>query len=913
VSAWFVALLAAAAIATWVPGPLRARAFKGGWFERSSETDRSRAQRRPTHGGVVAALAMAVAALLAGPGEPVARAALVALLVATVTGALDEHHHRPLALAAGRVAAAFAVPLAGARAELTGVVATDVVLTALGALALIGGLAALDRTDGAMPLVAGITGAGLLVAAVGVDEAPVAAVAAGVAGAGLAIAGQALPPGSLLSGRTGPAAFGAVLAAALVGHDPGVAAPTSAAVPLLFGAVPVAALLFRGLGLRLAERRIPPAAALGASAVLAALGAVLVDGGDVSLVVGTALALVPIAVLSAVALTSGRPAGLAPRPRWVLPALAGATVAAVVVAGAAGLAAVDARGDVLAGREHAQAGLSAAREGELEAAQASFAEAEARFAIADDRLSSPLVAVAERTIPGVAQNLRAAGALIDSGRDLALTAVAVADRAGAEDLQVVDGRVPIEAAAEVGAELAEARAVLATTQHRLVDIDSPWLVDEARAASASLATQVADADESIQVAAETTRLLPALLGGDGARRWFVAILSTSELRGAGGLLGNYAVLTADDGAVALERSGGIAELNSSTDRDGVDVALPAVYREQYSSWSPERFWQNLPVTPDFPTMGEAVTTLAPRSDAGPVDGVIGIDPLGLAALLELTGPITVPSWPVPLGPDELAEVLLLEQYDTFTDEAALDAFQTEVVEAVVGGLTAGSLPPPSSLVATLAPAVAGGHLRLFSSVDDEQSLFDRIGADGSLEAPGGTDYFQLVSQNGSESKIDHFLRRAVDYAVEVDPVTGAAAATATVTLTNGAPDSGHDGVVIGGRNEEAVTAAGEMRFFTTVFSPMAVVSVSIDGGPERPVQLGSEQGLFTGTVLHRIPSGATSTLVFRLAGVLAPSGPYELVVGRQPTAHADELTVRAGGEPVVLDQVEPVHLRFPAG
>ena len=170
-----------------------------------------------------------------------------------------------------------------------------------------------------------------------------------------------------------------------------------------------------------------------------------------------------------------------------------------------------------------------------------------------------------------------------------------------------------------------------------------------------------------------------------------------------------------------------------------------------------------------------------------------------------------------------------------------------------------------------------------------------------------------MSQNGSESKIDHFLRRAIDYAVEVDPVTGAASATATVTLTNLAPDSGLDGYIIGGRTESSVTSAGEMRYFTTVLSPLLVVGVSIDGGPEQPVQLGSEQGLFSGTVLHRIPPGTTSTLVFRLEGELAPASTYELRVGRQPTAHADELTVRAGGEPVVLDQVEPVALTFRAG
>jgi hypothetical protein len=425
-----------------------------------------------------------------------------------------------------------------------------------------------------------------------------------------------------------------------------------------------------------------------------------------------------------------------------------------------------------------------------------------------------------------------------------------------------------------------------------------------------LAAQVADADASIEVAAETTRLLPQLLGGDGARRWFVAVLSTSELRGAGGLLGNYAVLEAADGEVALDRSGGIAELNATTDREGIEDALPPVYLQQYASWGPERFWQNLSVTPDFPTMGEAVAAIAPRSDAGEVDGVIGIDPLGLAALVELTGPVTVPSWPEPLGADELAEVLLFEQYQVFTDEVALDAFQTEVVEAVVDALTSGTLPAPSSMVATLAPAVAGGHLRLFSADDDEQGFFERLGIEGALRAPPASDYFQLVSQNGSEAKIDHFLRRSVTYDVELDPTTGAATATATVTLTNLAPDSGLDGYIIGGRDEGSVTSAGEMRFFTTVVSPLVVAGVAVDGGPEQPVQLGGEQGLFTGTLLHRIPPGTSTTLVFRLEGTLA-LGRYRLLVGRQPTAHADELTVRVDGEVVAVEQVEP--FRFALG
>jgi hypothetical protein len=418
---------------------------------------------------------------------------------------------------------------------------------------------------------------------------------------------------------------------------------------------------------------------------------------------------------------------------------------------------------------------------------------------------------------------------------------------------------------------------------------------------------VAEADASIEVAAETTRLLPSLLGGDRERRWFVAVLSSSELRGAGGLLGNYAVLRAVDGVVELERSAGASELNAATDVD-LD-ALPAAFGQQYASWAPERFWQNLSVTPHFPTVAEGVLALAPEAGLGRVDGVIGLDPLGLQALVELSGPVEVASWPEPLDAGNVAEVLLFEQYRAFPDDRLVDEFQSELVEAVVDALTDGELPAPSELVATLAPAVAGGHLRLFSAEGGEQALFERIGADGGLRPAAPADYFQLVSQNGSEAKIDHFLRREVDYEVAVDPATGLATATATVTLTNGAPADGLPAYIIGGA-DGAVTAAGEMRFFTTVLTPLAVTSVQVDGGPEQPVQLGSEQGLFTGTVLHRIPPGATSTLVFRLEGRVDVAGGYRLTVGRQPTAHPDAVTVRFGGEATSFELDAPRTVAF---
>ena len=131
------------------------------------------------------------------------------------------------------------------------------------------------------------------------------------------------------------------------------------------------------------------------------------------------------------------------------------------------------------GREHAIAGLEAARAGDLEAAQAQFAQADAAFAEAADALDHPAVRLGD-AVPVAAQNLRNARVLADIGQDLSGTAIAVSERAGADDLQMVDGVFPLDAAADVGDELGGALATLTSAAERLHAADSPLLLEEVR-------------------------------------------------------------------------------------------------------------------------------------------------------------------------------------------------------------------------------------------------------------------------------------------------------------------------------------------------------------------------------------------------------------------------------------------------
>ena len=907
VTRWLLALFVAGGIGLFLPPRLRKWAFRTGRFERRGQTERSRSQRRPTTGGIVAAGAVAAGGLLAGPGDAVGRAALLAAAVALVGAyALDLDKAPDRRTVAGvRIITALVVPLAGVRAELTGTAIVDVALTAALALLVIGGLARTEHADAAAPVAAMLPGLALLVVSARLDETAVACVAAAIAGVGLALLGHMLPPADLRLGRTGPTVLGAALVAAAVAHDPAIAAPDSAAVPVLVLVVPVFAALVPGFTERLARRRVPVLPALSLASLLAGAAGVLCDTGDLEPLAAAVVAGALPALLVLVAVTGSRPSTVAPTPGWVWATVGLIVVGSVAVAGFAGLSLRNARSAMQEGREAAEVGLEAARDGDLDVARASFATADAAFASAQGDLESPLVTTG-LAVPVVAQNLRAARELADVGRELTTTAVTVSTRAGASDLLVTAGTFPIAAAESVAADLADALAKLDAAEARLYDVNSPVLVDEVSEGVEAVAARIDEAGDTIRTAAEATSLAPALLGGDGPRTYVVAVLSPSELRGAGGLFGDYAELRAEDGRFDVIRSGGVAELNAVAGPD----PLPDTYPDNYAALTPQVFWQNLSATPDGPTFGAAVTGAWPLvADGATADGLIAIDPYGLAALLQLTGPINVADWPEPITSANVAQILLFEQYDELPVDI-IDRFQSDVIDATVDAIGSADLGSPAEIAAVLGPAATAGHLSLYSTVPEEQALFADLTIDDALPATDGRDALVVSIQNGSEAKIDWYLRQDLTYDVTVDDATNEVTAVVSITLTNTAPTEGVAEYIIGGA-PGSPTEAGENRLSVGILSPLAVTRVSDGGGGPIGATLGTEQGLNLASVVTEIPSGGTATFRFELAGRL--DRPYSLRVRPQTAPSPTNATVTVNGETSVVQLAGPMTFDPAAG
>ncbi|HEV8115993.1 MAG TPA: DUF4012 domain-containing protein, partial [Acidimicrobiales bacterium] len=462
------------------------------------------------------------------------------------------------------------------------------------------------------------------------------------------------------------------------------------------------------------------------------------------------------------------------------------------------------------------------------------------------------------------------------------------------------GVVPLGALTGLAAELDGAAAALADLQRSLLEPTSaPWLPAAVTTRFEDLAAQLDRARDDVTLAQAAVEVAPGLLGADGARSWFLAVHSPSELRGAGGVIGNYGEITTSGGAVDLvdtERIRALQQPSAVANRSlSPDVAAGLA---RYAGIDATRFFQNALQSPDFVLDAQAIEQLSPQSGGPEVRGVIAVDPLGLAALLRPTGPVQVPSWPVPITAANAPQILLFEQYVALeadgADPEAREDFLAEVTEEVVDRLTTGVLAPPADIARALAPAVRAKHLQLHSVEPREQEVIELLGASGRVAPIVGDDFVQVVTQNTTQTKIEWFLERDVTYRPTYDPATGTVEAELTVTLHNAAPADGLPDYVIGAPDREGRATEfpppGHNRLAVAVYSPLILQGATLGG---QPVALGAgrelDRNVYTGLVT--IAPGESATLQLTLRGAITATPTYRLVVGAQPLVTPDKVVV----------------------
>jgi UDP-N-acetylmuramyl pentapeptide phosphotransferase/UDP-N-acetylglucosamine-1-phosphate transferase len=869
-------------------------------------------------GGVVLLLGV-LAGLVFGPSLPGRWAVVLLVAVALVViGGLYEFGIVTLpAVVFAPVAAGAVVYVADIRADPTDIASLDAAATILWVALLATAFRGFGDTPGISVGLGAAASAGVFALAGFAEQGLIATLAAALGGACLGFLAYNLRPASLFPGKSGGALIGFLLAVATIEVEVPIESPGNVAVPLILLALPlvdVIVVLFGRIhhGVPLARHRgdhlthrleargasidVATAIMMTLQIVMSAI-AVFVGRGVVPVPVGLAGAALLVLLLLAVTLrqlvyTDATPV------RVLLWVGVGVVVLLFLASIPAALAGLQARQMLDDGRKDAEAAVEAARDGEPDLAAERFAAAADKFDDARSRLHSPLVSPG-LLVPVLAPNLEAARELSDAGVDLAEAGVRLTSPVDPEKLRVRGGQLSLEEVRKVQPSLTEAATLLSDTRERVDSIETDFLLPPVRDALDEVGRELARTEGDAKRGAEAALRLPAILGGDGPRRYFLAVQNNAEARAGGGIILFWGILTADNGKVDLDDLVPVRRLNEGIEdkeERGEPVALdaPDDYLRRYGRYDPAHTWQNVNLSPDFPSTGQAITSLFPQATGFPIDGIVRVDPYGLAALLELTGPVRVDGWPERVSAENVVDITLRDEYEVFRDDEERDEFLGDMTRTIIDEASSGDLGAPGEIAEVLGEATRGGHLALHFTRPEEQQLARVLDADGRL-APPRSDAILVTTNNAGANKLDYYLNRRLNYEVELEPAADgrsvAVSGNLKLTLENTVEPEGKSPIVVG--PNIADLQAGDNYSIVSVYSPLEFTGAAGNGFP---VELAPEKelGRNVASRFFNIPAKSTLELDYALEGVVPMDADhwYRIDLGRQPTVQPDHVKIR---------------------
>ena len=571
--------------------------------------------------------------------------------------------------------------------------------------------------------------------------------------------------------------------------------------------------------------------------------------------------------------------------RWLVPACAAVLLVAVALTAIAGASVLRARSPIETGLQATEAGLHAAERGDQGVARVHFATAGDDFAAASHDLEW---ARGGELVPGVAQQVRAMRIAAAIGVDLARTAFVTAENGDVDALRVTDGTFPVKALENLEPVLASDAASLQFALRQTGPFHSPWLVSPLKAKLDSEVRKLVRAEHDATTALLATRAVPGMLGADGPRRYLVLFENPAESRASGGVIGDFAEVTAVGGKLSLVKVGSTVTLGSIGNPAGKHLIGPEDYLARYSQFEPEDYWANVPMSPDFPSVGEVAAHLYPECGGTKVNGVISLDPVAMAGFLAATGPITSPEWPGPVDADNAVAILAHDEYIHFGTDGSLQVkFVQALIKSLWLDLVTRKLPSFPKLANDLVPALRGGHLLLYSETPEAERFFEAVHVAGSVPSVHG-DFLGVVTQNAEGNKIDWYLRRSIDYRAVLNRTTDQITAVLTLKLHNSSPTSGLPPIILdpaAGAN----TTPGESELYVSVYSPWEVDGSSLNGVPL--VMTGQQElGRLVYSAFVKVPAGGTATIVLRLVGSWNPRERYHLGMYHQPLLFPDQVS-----------------------
>lgn len=533
----------------------------------------------------------------------------------------------------------------------------------------------------------------------------------------------------------------------------------------------------------------------------------------------------------------------------------------------------------------AERGVIAAREGELDRAERLLNVADGSFSDARSRLDSIWVKPA-LLVPILSQNIRAARTAVTAGSDLSAVAADVTQSLDLSALTGDGGTFDLATLQAAAPRLETASASLTDAREMLADVDDRWLLSSLSEGIRSANVDLVDAQVDAELAGSAARVVPQLLGVDRPQRYFVIFASPAEARELGGFMGSWALIEAHRGSVSQVSAGRWQDLVDQS-RTG-ELDHPDGYPDFYTSIDPVNFPANVTSIPDVAEVARAIVDLFPTFEGAPIDGALYVDPFGLAALLDVVGPVTPDGSQQALRSDNIAEFLLKDQYSLYETTSERHLVLDDLVAQVFASLSSVQLPAPGRLGDIFGPVGRGKRLQMVTFDAEANDFLREVDLLNDFPWPDENDFLSVTSINTAPNKLDAWLERDVRYEAGLDADTGDLIANLRVTLTSKAQRS-LPSYILGPEREGLVP--GDHRTQIVIWTPHQLTGAEVDG-ELLPAGAGDAYGFRRYTVTVTVEPGQTREVLIGLGGRVKVPDDYNLIIAHFPGATIDDFDVR---------------------
>jgi Protein of unknown function (DUF4012) len=306
---------------------------------------------------------------------------------------------------------------------------------------------------------------------------------------------------------------------------------------------------------------------------------------------------------------------------------------------------------------------------------------------------------------------------------------------------------------------------------------------------ASAMTLLPKAQSYIEQGQGVIGIVSWLLGVGHARRFLVQTMDRAELRPSGGFTGQYGVFTVQDGRMAPFTLQDVTELDYNG--NGAELGRPAP--PGYTSWMNFGNFglRDSNLSGDFPTSAQIAMQVFQQEGGGPIDGDIMFTPTTIEHVLDIIGPLKIPSYNETITAQNLEDKLHYYQNDpaaialqrekTGTHNAATRKSFTALVGSTL--LNTVRHLPVNTLMKVVQNAVKdiqARDLEIYFNNPQAEGWLVAHNFSGAMSTFSKVDGFMVVQSNISISKASNDVQTTEQDSITLDPQGGA---THNLTIT----------------------------------------------------------------------------------------------------------------------------------